>query len=133
MRDDCTITFVIPLPSPVPPSPETSAALTEEFASRDIDLVTGNRIASLDGDRNVAVLDDGRELPYDLFLGVPKHRAPEVVIDSGMTEDGYIPVDTATLETTLSRAFTRSVTSPPPGFPRPACSPKVRRRWSPGP
>ncbi len=27
----------------------------------------------------VAVLDDGSELPYDLFLGVPKHRAPDVV------------------------------------------------------
>ena len=31
--------------------------------------------------------------PYDLFLGVPKHRAPEVVLASGMTEDGYVPVD----------------------------------------
>ena len=34
------------------------------------------------------MLDDGAELPYDLFLGVPKHRAPEVVVESGMTEDG---------------------------------------------
>ena len=39
------------------------------------------------------------ELPFDLFLGVPKHRAPDVVIASGMTEDGYVPVDFATLET----------------------------------
>jgi len=29
---------------------------------------------------------------------VPKHRAPDVVIASGMTEDGYVPVDPATLE-----------------------------------
>jgi sulfide:quinone oxidoreductase len=47
----------------------------------------------------VAVLDDGAELEYDVFLGVPRHRAPEVVIASGMTEDGYVPVDPATLET----------------------------------
>ena len=47
----------------------------------------------------MAVLDDGSEMPYDLFLGVPKHRAPEVVIASGMTEDGYVPVDSATLQT----------------------------------
>jgi sulfide:quinone oxidoreductase len=45
------------------------------------------------------VLDDGSELAFDLFLGVPKHRAPDVVLDSGMTEDGYIPVDSATLAT----------------------------------
>ena len=33
--------------------------------------------------RGVIVLDDGEELPFDLFLGVPKHRAPDVVLDSG--------------------------------------------------
>ena len=49
--------------------------------------------------RSVAVLDDGGELPYDLFLGVPKHRAPDVVVASGMTDDGYVPVDPRTLET----------------------------------
>jgi sulfide:quinone oxidoreductase len=38
-------------------------------------------------------------MPYDLFLGVPKHRAPDVVIASGMTEDGYVPVSSSTLET----------------------------------
>ena len=103
VRDDCEITFVLPLPSPVPPSPETSAALLAAFAERDIRFVPGTRIASLDPARGVAVLDDGTELPYDLFLGVPKHRAPDVVIESGMTEDGYVPVDPRTLETELPR------------------------------
>jgi sulfide:quinone oxidoreductase len=99
VREACRISFVIPLGTPVPPSPETSAALTEEFAKRDIALIAGRRVASLDPQRNVAALDDGSELEFDLFLGVPKHRAPQVVIDSGMTEDGYIPVDPATLQT----------------------------------
>ena len=40
----------------------------------------------------MAALDDGTELAYDLFLGVPKHRAPDVVLESGMAEDGYVPV-----------------------------------------
>jgi sulfide:quinone oxidoreductase len=99
VREQCQISFVIPLGTPVPPSPETSAALASAFAERDIELITGRRIVSLDPARSVAVLDDERELPFDLFLGVPKHRAPDVVIESGMTEDGYIPVDSATLET----------------------------------
>jgi sulfide:quinone oxidoreductase len=99
VRDACEISFVIPLPSPVPPSPETSAALEQEFEARGIELITGRRVDSLDPGRGVAVLDDASELPFDLFLGVPKHRAPEVVIASGMTEDGYIPVDAATLRT----------------------------------
>jgi sulfide:quinone oxidoreductase len=99
VREQCQISFVIPLSSPVPPSPETSAALIEEFAARDITLITGRRVSAIDPARRVAVLDDEAELPFDLFLGVPKHRAPDVVIDSGMTEDGYIPVDSATLAT----------------------------------
>jgi sulfide:quinone oxidoreductase len=99
VRDACQISFVIPLGSPVPPSPETSAALIEEFAARDITLITGRRVSAIDGARRAAILDDESELPFDLFLGVPKHRAPDVVIASGMTEDGYVPVDPATLQT----------------------------------
>ena len=99
VRDACEITFVLPLGSPVPPSPETSQALVAAFAERGIEFVPGRRIASLDRGRSAAVLDDGSELPFDLFLGVPKHRAPDVVIESGMTENGYVPVSSTNLET----------------------------------
>jgi sulfide:quinone oxidoreductase len=99
VREECQISFVMPLGKPVPPSPETSAALEAEFASRDIEFIASRRISELDPARKVAKLDDGSELAFDLFLGVPKHRASDVVIASGMTEDGYIPVDSATLQT----------------------------------
>ena len=99
VRGDCEITFVLPLGSPVPPSPETSRALEDAFAERDIRFIPHRRPTSLDPARRVAVLDDGSELPYDLFLGVPRHRAPDVVIASGMAEDGYVPVDSRTLQT----------------------------------
>jgi sulfide:quinone oxidoreductase len=99
VRDACQISFVMPLSRPVPPSPETSEALEREFAERDIAFIGGRRIDELDPRRKVVKLDDGSELSFDLFLGVPKHRAPDVVIAGGMTEDGYIPVDSATLKT----------------------------------
>jgi sulfide:quinone oxidoreductase len=99
IRDDSEITFLMPLGSPVPPSPETSAALLAAFAERDIAFRPGARIGSLDPARKVVLLEDGEEVPYDLFLGVPKHRAPDVVVASGMTSDGYIPVGPETLET----------------------------------
>ena len=60
----------------MPPSPETSAALQAAFAERDITFVAGRRVTALDPARKVAVLDDGSELPYDLFLGVPSTARP---------------------------------------------------------
>jgi sulfide:quinone oxidoreductase len=99
VRDRCDITLVLPFGRPIPPSPDTSAALVEAFAERDITFVPSAKVGTLDHDRAVAVLESGDELAYDLFLGVPKHRAPDVVVASGLTEDGYVPVDPATLET----------------------------------
>jgi sulfide:quinone oxidoreductase len=97
VRGDCEIELVMPLPAPVPPSPDTSGALLAAFAERQIRYTPDRAVTSLrDG---VAVLDDGSERPFELFLGVPVHRAPDVVIESGMTTDGYIPVSSQTLET----------------------------------
>ncbi len=105
VRDDCEISLVMPFGTPVPPSPDTSRALLDAFAERGIEFVPERRVASLDPARRVAVLDDGSELPYDLFLGVPKHRAPDVVIASGMTEEGYVPVSSQTLETRFPQVY----------------------------
>jgi sulfide:quinone oxidoreductase len=105
VRGDCEISFVIPFGTPVPPSPETSSALIEAFAERDIAFVPNRKVASLDTARRAAVLDDGSELAYDLFLGVPKHRAPDVVIAGGMTEDGYVPVSSETLRTRYPNVY----------------------------
>jgi sulfide:quinone oxidoreductase len=99
VRDACRISYVMPLPRPVPPSPETSDALEGEFERRGIEFLGGRRVASLDPERKVVSLDGGEEIAFDLFLGVPKHRAPDVVLASGLAEDGYVPVDFATLAT----------------------------------
>jgi sulfide:quinone oxidoreductase len=105
VRANCAISFVIPFGTPVPPSPETSRALVAAFAEHGIEFVPGRRVSSLDTERHVVVLEDGSEMPYDLFLGVPKHRAPDVVLESGMAEDGYVPVNPKTLETQFSGVY----------------------------
>lgn len=99
VRSDCEITLILPLETPVPPSPETSRALLAAFAERKITFVADREVKSIDNQRRVATIDDGREFPYDLFLGVPVNRAPKILEASGMTEDGYVPVKPRTLET----------------------------------
>lgn len=94
-----SVSLVMPLPAPVPPSPDTSAALLAEFAERGIDFRPNTIVTGLDPERRVALIGDGEEMPYDLFLGVPKHHVPQVVAESGMCVEGWIPVDPHTLET----------------------------------
>src|SRR5207249_7692066 len=71
LRDGCEISLAMPFPTPVPPSPDTSRALLEVFAERGIEFIPGRRVTAVEGGRGVAVLDNGSELPYDLFVGVP--------------------------------------------------------------
>jgi sulfide:quinone oxidoreductase len=97
--------MVLPLSSPVPPSPDTSKALIAAFAERNIKFLPNRRVASVDTARRIASLDDGSELPYDLFLGVPKHRAPAVVEASGLAEAGWVNVNPRTLETKFPNVY----------------------------
>ena len=99
VRDDCEISLIMPFGVPIPPSPAASQALLNTFAERDITFIPNRAVRALDPARRVAILDDQSEVPYDLFLGVPKHRVPSVVAASGMTEDGWIPVDPKNLKT----------------------------------
>jgi sulfide:quinone oxidoreductase len=100
-RDATEITLVMPFGTPIPPSPETSQAILAAFAERGIRFVKDNLVKSLDPSRKVAVLSDGTELPYALFLGVPVHRVPQVVVESGLAAHPYdwVPVHKPTLET----------------------------------
>jgi hypothetical protein len=52
-------------------------------------------------------LTDGTELPYELFLGIPIHRVPQVVVESGLAADPYnwVPVNKQTLETKFPRVY----------------------------
>jgi sulfide:quinone oxidoreductase len=99
LREASTVTLVMPMGVPVPPSPEASQAILAAFAERGIQWYPNALVRGVDPQRNVALLSDGAELPFDLLLAVPAHRAPQVVLDSGLTEDGWIPVDPHSLQT----------------------------------
>src|SRR5262249_46014942 len=88
-------------------SPDTSQAILAAFAERGITFVKESLVMALDPGRKVAVLNDGRELPYALFLGVPVHRVPQVVVDSGLAAHphDWVPVNQRTLETRVPGVY----------------------------
>ena len=105
IRSESTISLVMPLGVPIPPSPAASEALLTAFAERGIAWHPDRLVTGLDADREVATLADGGEMHYDLFLGVPVHRAPAVVEQSGLTVEGWVPVDPLTLETSFPDVY----------------------------
>ena len=105
LRDESSISLVMPLPKPIPPAPAASEALLSAFAERGIEWFPERSVRALDPDRKVVQLGDGSEMPYDLFLGVPVHRVPEVVERAGMAVDGWVPVDPFSLETSFADVY----------------------------
>jgi sulfide:quinone oxidoreductase len=100
VRDDIDIRLLTPMPMPIPISQETSQAIVALLEERGIRHAHKTWVTSIDPAAKIVHLRDDGMVPYDLFLGVPVHRAPQVVVDAGLTEaDGWIAVDLATFAT----------------------------------
>ena len=113
-RARSTIKIVSPMPTPIPISPEASAGILEALGERDIEWRPQSKVTALDPSGKTATLADGQTLPYGLFLGVPVHRAPRVVEESALVEDGWIPVDYRTFATRFDNVYAiGDVTSAP--------------------
>src|SRR4029077_5796062 len=62
-------------------------------------------VTSLDPEGKVAALAHGGSLPYELFLGVPLHRAPKVVVEAGRAPGGGVAGEPQTLATPFPGVF----------------------------
>ena len=105
LRDASTIHVVTPMPKPIPISDEVSNAILALIDERGIECSHATATASVDPATKTLHLKNGRELPFDLLLGVPLHVAPPVVLDAGLTDDGWIAVDLATFATKFPDVF----------------------------
>lgn len=99
LRAASRISIVTPMPKPIPISAEVSTAIIDLLDERDIGHSHATWITSVDAADGTLQIKGGGTMPYDLFLAIPVHVAPPVVVDSGLTDDGWIAVDPATLVT----------------------------------
>jgi sulfide:quinone oxidoreductase len=106
-REATEISVVMPFGTPIPPSPDTSRAVLAAFAERGITFVKDSLVKALVPARKVAVLSDGTEMPFTLFLGVPVHCVPAVVVESGLAAHAHdwVPVNKQTLETSFPGVY----------------------------
>jgi sulfide:quinone oxidoreductase len=99
IRDDTEIQVMAPMPAPVPVTPEVSQRFLDELEARGIEYVGKKQVVELDVAAKEAVLESGERIAYDLFVGIPIHRVPAVVKESGLAENGWVAVDRDTLLT----------------------------------
>jgi sulfide:quinone oxidoreductase len=99
IRGETEIRVVAPMAAPVPVTPEVSQRFLDELAARGIDYMAKNRVVELEPTKKEAVLESGERVAYDLFVGIPIHRVPAVLEESGLTENGWVAVDRDNLQT----------------------------------
>jgi sulfide:quinone oxidoreductase len=77
--------------------PAGSAVLEGRLADRRITFLPNHQATAVEAGE--VVFANGRR-PYDLLIGVPPHRCPDVVVQSGLTDGGeWVRADARTLET----------------------------------
>ena len=99
IRDAVEIRMIFPMAAPVPITGEVSQLFLRALEERGIEYVPKERVVSVHAHDRNAQLASGGSVPYDLFIGIPVHRVPEVVASSGLGVDGWVPVDQTNLAT----------------------------------
>jgi sulfide:quinone oxidoreductase len=75
------------------------------LADRGIEERAETLVTSIDPATNTAQFASGETLPYDLFVGIPRHRAPDPLPASGLAVDGWVPVDQTNLKTAFPQVY----------------------------
>jgi sulfide:quinone oxidoreductase len=99
IRDAVDIRVAGPMAAPVPITQEVSQSILDALTERGIEYMPNQQLAALDTDTNEVQLASGGSIPYDLFVGIPVHRAPEVVEHAGLAVNGWVPVEKTNLAT----------------------------------
>ena len=105
IRDAVEMTTTFPMARPVPVTGEISQMFRDGLAARGITELAEHLVTAIDPSAGTAQLAGGETLPYDLFVGVPVHRAPSVLADSGLVVDNWVPVDQSNLRTVFDGVF----------------------------
>jgi sulfide:quinone oxidoreductase len=105
IRGDVQMTTTFPMQRPVPVTGDVSQMFRDALASRGIEERAQHLVTSIDPVAGEARLASGETLPYDLFVGIPVHRAPDPLAASGLAVNGWVPVDQRNLRTQFPQVY----------------------------
>lgn len=106
-QNKVTVNLYTPEPQPLPVAgPELGNSVKEIMISKGIGFHPQNRLTTVNYSERKIEFESGSSVKYDLLVLIPSHKAPEVVIKSGLVdESGWIHVNKDTLETKHNNVF----------------------------
>jgi sulfide:quinone oxidoreductase len=105
VRDKIKIKMLIPAPMPLPIAKEVSAEIEKLLDAKDVELYKQHKVVEINPSKKIAVIEDRDPISYDLFIGIPTHVPPQVVRQSALGNNGWIPVNKNNLETIFKNVY----------------------------
>jgi sulfide:quinone oxidoreductase len=99
IRDSVEMATTFPMARPVPVTGEVAQMFRDGLAARNVKELSEHLVTGIDPATRTAQLASGETLPYDLFVGIPIHRAPAALADTGLVVNNWVPVDQSNLRT----------------------------------
>jgi sulfide:quinone oxidoreductase len=105
IRDSVQMASTFPMQRPVPVTGEVSQMFRDALAARGIEELPQHLVTRIDPATRTAQLASGETMPYDLFVGIPVHRAPDPLPAAGLAVNGWVPVDQTNLRTEFPNVY----------------------------
>jgi sulfide:quinone oxidoreductase len=101
VRDHVTLDVYTPEPLPMPTAGEViGTRVAQMLAERGIGFHPEVSVERIDAEARQLRLAGAGQVGYDVLIGIPPHRAPAVVAESGLAgPSGFVPVDRHSMAT----------------------------------
>jgi sulfide:quinone oxidoreductase len=105
IRDNINIKMLIPGPIPLPIAKNVSSEIERMLKERNIELLKKHKVVELNPHKKEAIVENNDPVSYDLFIGIPVHKPPQVVRESALGNNGWISVNKDNLETSFENVY----------------------------
>lgn len=101
------VQIVSPEPQPMPVAgPAMGQAVVSLLNMSGIQYIPNTTIKTVKADKKELETSDGKNIPYDMLVGVPSHGAPAAVKGASIAaETGWIPVNAKNLQTKIENVY----------------------------
>lgn len=102
-RSSVQIDIYTPAPIALPVAgPQLSANIVDVISERRITFHPSHKLKSVS---DALEFENGSKVDYDVLVGIPPHRVPEVVKNSVLADDDWVAVDRNTMKTRFPNVF----------------------------